>query len=171
MRAALGGDAQSYRQFLNAATPYLRSLVRRRCSALGMVADAEDIVQEVLLAIHLKRETWDPQRLIGPWIAAIVRYKLIDALRRRGHVVKIPIEDVIDSLAAAPQGENLIDHDVLKLLESLGGKQRSVVEQISLQGASVRETATRLAMTEVTVRVTLHRALKALAAAYRSGRD
>jgi RNA polymerase sigma-70 factor (ECF subfamily) len=169
MRAALDGDAQSYRQFLNAATPHLRGLVRRRCLPLGLVADADDIVQEVLLAIHLKRETWDPERLIGPWIAAIVRYKLIDALRRRGHVIKVALEDVIDSLAVAPPIENVPDHDVLKLLDSLGSKQRSVVEQISLQGASVRETASRLAMTEGSVRVTLHRALKALAAAYRNG--
>ena len=39
--------------------------------------EAEDIVQEVLLTIHLKRGTWDQSRPIGPWLAAITRNKLV----------------------------------------------------------------------------------------------
>jgi DNA-directed RNA polymerase specialized sigma24 family protein len=42
------------------------------------------------------------------------------------------------------------------------------VRSISLGGASIRETAERLDMTEIAVRVSLHRALKALGALYRS---
>ena len=47
-------------------------------------ADVEDAVQETLLAIHLKRHTWDPEQPLAPWVYAIARHKVVDALRRRG---------------------------------------------------------------------------------------
>jgi RNA polymerase sigma-70 factor (ECF subfamily) len=172
MRDAMSGDAAAYRRFLVAVTPHLRAMARRRCRVAGAAdGDAEDIVQEVLLAIHLKRGTWDPSRPIGPWIAAIVRNKLIDTLRRRGRHVTVPIDDVIDTLGAeddsgsAPGGTSPSEID--GLLAQLKGPQREIVKSISINGSSVRETADRLKMTEGAVRVALHRALKTLAALYR----
>jgi hypothetical protein len=47
-------------------------------------------------------------------------------------------------------------------LQSLPDRQQSVVRAISLDGASIRETATRLNMSEGAVRVALHRGLAAL---------
>ncbi len=85
MRAAISGDTRAYRDFLAAVAPILRMLTRRNLARYGSVeADVEDIVQETLLAIHLKRYTWDSNRPIRSWIAAISRNKLVDALRRRG---------------------------------------------------------------------------------------
>ena len=138
---------------------------------LGMVGnpfDAEDIVQEVLLAIHLKRHTWDPGRPIGPWIAAIARNKAIDTLRRRGRHIEIPIEEVIDHLPAEQAVGSADAQDLDRMMGTLNGRQRDIIRSISLSGASIREVADRLEMTEGAVRVALHRALKALAARYRS---
>jgi len=56
--------------------------------------------------------------------------------------------------------------DVEQILAKLRDPQRTIVHAISIEGTSVRETANRLNMTEVAVRVSLHRALKALAALY-----
>ena len=53
------------------------------------------------------------------------------------------------------------------LLAGLPERQRRIVEEISLEGRRAAEVAERLGMSEGAVRVTLHRALKALAAAYR----
>jgi RNA polymerase sigma factor (sigma-70 family) len=169
MRAAISGDAGAYRLFLQAVTPHLRAMARRRGARLGAsVSDSEDVVQEVLLAIHLKRGSWDPSRPIGPWISTIVRNKMIDTLRRRGRHVSVPIEDVIDTLEAEEQADPLEQRDVDRLLSRLKDPQRDIVRSISVEGTSVRETATRLSMTEGAVRVALHRALKTLAALYRS---
>ena len=61
MRAALAGDTGAYRKFLHAVAPYIRAVARSRCRRLGVLeSEAEDIVQEVLLTIHLKQGTWDP---------------------------------------------------------------------------------------------------------------
>ena len=168
MRAAIGGDKQAYQRFLVAVTPYLRAMAKRRCDQFRAPAsEAEDVLQEVLLAIHLKRGTWDSARPIGPWLSIIVRNKMIDSLRRRGRHVNVPIEDVIETLEAEEQTDAMDLLDAERMLERLGDPQRDIVRSISLNGAGVRETAERLKMTEGAVRVALHRALKSLAALYR----
>jgi RNA polymerase sigma factor (sigma-70 family) len=168
MRAAMGGNTGAYRQFLMSVTLHLRAVTCSRCRSLGAPeGEAEDVVQEVLLAIHLKRGTWDQSRPIGPWIGAITRNKLIDVLRRRGHRITVPIEDVIDTLPVDDQTPELSAHDIDALLGKLKAQQRDIVQSISLNGNSIRETARRLQMTEGAVRVALHRALRSLAALYR----
>jgi RNA polymerase sigma factor (sigma-70 family) len=172
MRAAMTGDAGAYRQFLVSLAPHIRAVARFRCRSWGVPEDeVEDLVQEVLLMIHLKRGTWDQSRPIGPWVAAIARNKLIDGLRRRRHV-PVPIEDLVDSLQAEDMTPELSTRDIDTLLRHLKPRQREIVRSITLNGSSIRETADQLEMTEGAVRVTLHRALKALAVLYRnSGRE
>lgn len=169
MRAALVGDADAYRLFLRSVTPYLRRLARQSCARFGASAsDAEDAVQEALLAIHLKRSTWDPARPITPWLSAIVRNKLVDMLRRIGQPA-VPIDDLVDVLAAEEAGPNPEAGDIERLIGKLKERQRAVVQMVSLEGCSAFEAATRLGMSETGVRVALHRALKSLAALYEAG--
>lgn len=169
MRAAIAGDADAYKRFLQSLTPHLRAIARRRCDEMGVPrGDAEDLVQEVLLTIHVKRGSWDASRPIGPWIAAIARNKLIDSLRRRGRAAHVPIEDVEETLEAEEQGDGLDHIDVERLLVRLREPQQTIVRAVSLKGAGIRETAARLGMSEGAVRVALHRALKTLASLYRS---
>ena len=142
MRRALDGDGQAYQRFLLAVTPHLRAIARRRCEQFGAPAsEAEDVVQEVLLAVHLKRGTWDTTRPIGPWLSAIVRNKLIDSLRRRGRHVDVPIEDVMETVASDDQAEDAMNRlDAIHLLERLKDPQRDIVRSISIGGAGIRET-------------------------------
>ena len=171
MRAAMTGDAGAYRQFLASLAPHVRAVARSRCRSFGAPeGEVEDIVQEVLLTIHLKRGTWDRTRPIGPWVAAITRNKLIDVLRQRGRHVTVPIEDFVESLPAEDATPELSAREIDTLLAHLKPQQSEIVRSISLNGSSIRETADRLQMTEGAVRVALHRALKALAVFYRSGR-
>lgn len=168
LRLAIAGDTAAYRRFLADVTPRIRTMALRRCRQFGAPeSEAEDVVQDVLLAVHLKRGTWDPERPVGPWLSTIVRHKLIDSLRRRGRQVSVPIEDVLETLES-PQGADAADRlDVEYFLGRLKPPQQDIVRAISLEGAGVKETAARLAMSEGAVRVALHRALKSLAALYR----
>jgi RNA polymerase sigma factor (sigma-70 family) len=170
MTAALDGDGTAYRRLLAALTPVLRANARRTLSRMGApTADAEDIVQETLLALHLHRHTWRRSDPIGPWVTAIARYKLIDALRRRGRRAEVTIDDLVDALPdAADQEEELGRQQAARLVETLDGRQGEVVRAISLQGADIKETATKLGMSEGAVRVALHRGLKALARMYKA---
>lgn len=117
--------------------------------------------------MHLKRDTWDDTQPIEPWLRAIARHKLVDHLRRRGYRDHVSIDDQVDTLATPTDPHADARADSRRLLESLPERQRRIVEEISLEGRRAAEVAVRLGMSEGAVRVTLHRALKALAAFYR----
>ncbi len=163
MRSAMAGDAAAYRRLLDEIARSLRRSVQAVLTRAGQGnADVEDIVQETLLAIHMKRQTWRQDDPFGPWLNAIVRYKSIDAMRRRGLRRHVDLEDVAETIAAeAPEAGAA--RDVERLLGSLGEKERAIVRGMSLEGRSGADVAARLGMTEVAVRVSLHRALKKLA--------
>jgi RNA polymerase sigma-70 factor (ECF subfamily) len=168
MRAALVGDEAVYRRLLEEIGRAVRSLARGAFSRARVGdADIEDVVQETLLAIHLKRQTWDAEAKLTPWVNAIARHKIIDALRRRGVRRYEPLED-FEAVLPAPADEDPHQRsDVERLMETLSPRAKDIVKSISLEGQTITATAKRLAMTEVAVRVALHRALKSLADAWR----
>lgn len=168
MRAALAGDGAAYDRLLRQMTPALRSLARAGAARAGLgAADAEDVVQETLLAIHLKRQTWDPNQPLGPWVRAIARNKLIDSLRRRRGGPAVPIDDLIEVLPAPEAEAQPPARDVERHVAQLPGRQRDAVRAVAVDGASIAEAAGRLSMSEGAVRVALHRGLNALAAKLR----
>jgi RNA polymerase sigma-70 factor, ECF subfamily len=172
MRAAIDGDEAAYRMLLESLSLGLRAAVRRGFAQAGAsLSDVEDVVQETLLALHLKRNTWDPSQPLGPWVRAIARHKLIDALRRRGRRIQVPIESVLETLAAEENSSGVDRQDAERLVNGLHGRQQEVVRAISLEGQSIRDVAQRLQMKEVAVRVALHRGLKTLANLHQKDQD
>jgi RNA polymerase sigma-70 factor (ECF subfamily) len=168
MRSADAGDSLAYHQLLKAVTPVLRAATRRGLSRAGQPLDqAEDIVQEILLAVHLKRHTWDNTAPFAPWLFAIARNKLIDALRRKGRRVFVNIDDFVETLPGAPADETVPPAEVTGHLQGLPPRQRDVLQSIAVENASIKETASRLSMSEGAVRVALHRGLASLAARLR----
>ncbi|HEY1411315.1 MAG TPA: sigma factor, partial [Rhodopila sp.] len=91
MAAAQVGDANAYRTLLAELAVWLRRYYARRLPP----AMTEDAVQDVLLAIHEKRHTYDPERPFGPWLAAIARYKWIDRLRSLKAEASEPLDENI----------------------------------------------------------------------------
>lgn len=167
MRAGNAGDADSYRRLLLQLTPVLRAAARRGLAGAGMAdTDAEDVVQETLLAIHLKRQTWDEDGPFGPWLRAIARHKMIDILRRRGRRIDLPLDGFAEVLAGGESEPSMLVADVDRHLPGLPAGQRNVVRAIAVEGASIDEAAARLSMTNGAVRVALHRGLRALAAKF-----
>lgn len=168
MRAGLAGDAVAYQRLLTELATLLRGIVRGGFQRYGAgVSDVEDVVQETLLAIHLKRQTWNASEPLLPWVRTIARNKLIDSLRRRGRRVNLPIDDFLEILPAPEADESLSSDETERLLSVLSERQRAVVQAISVDGQSTRDTASRLGISEGAVRVALHRGLSALSAAYR----
>lgn len=168
MRRGNAGDDGAYRQLLGAVTPVLRAVARRGLARAGQPADqSEDIVQDTLLAVHLKRHTWNPEALFSPWLFAIARNKLIDALRRRGRRVFVNIDDFSEIIASEPVAETIPASELIAHVQGLPGRQRDVLQSITLESVSIKATAMKLAMSEGAVRVALHRGLTNLAAKLR----
>jgi RNA polymerase sigma-70 factor (ECF subfamily) len=159
MRAAIAGDERAYDSFLRQVAGLVRGFARRKVQG-GI--DPEDVVQETLLAIHMKRHTWRHDAPVTPWVYAIARHKLIDAFRRRQRRVEIEIGEIAE-IFAEPEPETISDREIRRALEMLAPGQRSVVVSISVDGHSISETAKRLGMSETAVRVALHRGLTAIA--------
>jgi RNA polymerase sigma-70 factor (ECF subfamily) len=162
MRAANAGDARAYAAFLNAVAPVLRGLVRARGRALP-TDQHEDIVQEVLLAIHAKRGTWDEDRPLRPWLFAIARHKVVDAFRAGGARVHLDVEDLAEVLAAPPEPDPTAAADVNQLLARLDPRSAEIVRSASLGDEEAASIGARLSMSEGAVRVALHRAMRRLA--------
>jgi RNA polymerase sigma-70 factor (ECF subfamily) len=163
MRAGNAGDAAAYRRLLAALAVHFRGLARRGLARYGQgTADVEDLVQEMLLAVHLKRATWRDGEPLMPWLAAIARYKLIDHLRRRGRRAEVALDPFEEILAAEPATEAGRDRDVETALASLPAGQQAVVRAIGVEGAEISETADKLGLSAGAVRVAFHRGLTAL---------
>ncbi len=169
MTAGLDGDAAAYRALLERISRHLRSYYRGRLARAGRGAfEAEDLLQEALLAIHTRRHTYDRAELFTPWMHAIARYKLIDHLRRtnasRGDV---PIEDADELTSRADHDGVESSIDLRRLMARLPVKMQRAIQYVKLDGLSVAEAARRSGMTESSVKINIHRGLKAMSAAIR----
>lgn len=168
MRSGNAGDCAAYHRLLKSVTPVLRAAARQGLSRAGQPPDqAEDIVQDILLAVHLKRHTWDAEAPFAPWLFAIARNKLIDALRRRGRRVFVNIDDFAETIPSEPPAETVPVGEISRHLSELPARQRDVLQSVSVESASIKATAVKLRMSEGAVRVALHRGLAGLAARLR----
>lgn len=157
MIRGLEGDSHAYRQLLAELGGYLRGYFARRIGG----SEADDLVQETLLAVHLKRHTYDRALPFTPWAYAVARYKLVDHLRRN-HSTRVSLEDAEELLAPESTEESTVHGDLVTLLERLPARQRALIEDVKLQGLSIEEAARKRGVTAVSARVMLHRSLKRL---------
>lgn len=159
MIAGLDGKARAWREFLQLLRPALHAYFMRR--QFQGDADVEDLVQETLLAIHAKRETWRRADPVTSWCFTIARYKLIDHLRRTGRARLAPL---VDDLVLENDGveDGAVRQDLGKLLDTAPPRHRALIEDVRLSGYSLAEAGKRTGMTEGAAKVSLHRAMKSL---------
>jgi RNA polymerase sigma factor (sigma-70 family) len=167
MAAAQAGDGAAYQALLRDSIPVIKSVARRR----GVVADRiDDVVQDVLLTIHRARQTYDPSRSFTAWLSVIADRRAIDLLRRtrRQDVREVHAPLAFESHAdqAADPAQGLAHADatgtVARALASLPTRQREAVQHLVLEERSLTDAAALTRRTKGSLKVNLHRALKAL---------
>ncbi|HBP31289.1 MAG TPA: RNA polymerase subunit sigma [Advenella kashmirensis] len=166
--AGLDGDTQCYHAFLQALGGNLRAFLRRRLSDIP--DEIEDIVQEILIAVHNARHTYLPDQPLTAWTYAIARYKMADYLRGRYRYEawNEPLDSQQQELfAESDQEAAQARRDVDKLLSQLPDRYRLPILHVKLKGLTVAETAQLTGLSESAVKVGIHRGLKALAAIIR----
>lgn len=165
--AALAGDTAAYRLFLDTISVRLRGYLRQMLARAGRAeaSEAEDVLQETLLALHLSRHTYDVASPVTAWAHAIARYKLVDHLRRSGrHANALPLEDEAYQLAGPPESAAVDARlDLARAMEALPERSRRLIDQVKLQGASIADAAGAVGMTETAAKVAIHRGLLAMA--------
>lgn len=167
MAAAQAGDGAAYQALLRDCIPVIKSVARRR----GVVADRiDDVVQDVLLTIHRARQTYDPSRSFTAWLSVIADRRAIDLLRRihrqgvREVHAPLAFESHADEAADPAQGLAHADASgtVAGALASLPARQREAVQHLVLEERSLADAAALTRRTKGSLKVNLHRALKAL---------
>ncbi len=164
----LAGDTTAYHGFLKELGAHLRAFFRRRMTRIP--DEAEDLVQETLLAVHNQRHTWDPDQPLTAWVHAIAKYKFVDLLRRRAHRDNVTdsFDDANEVFASVDEHEADARRDLGRLLELLPERQRLPILYVKIEGLSVVEAAQRTGMSVSAVKIGVHRGLKALATRIRS---
>ena len=166
MKAAQAGDAVAYRRLLGEISLWLKRYYSRRLPP-SMV---DDVSQEVLLAVHAKRHTYDPERPFLAWLAAIARYKWIDLIRSLQSNATVPLDDEL----AAPQDDEMTvtsAWSLEKLLGTLKPAQAEVIRLVKLEGRSVEEASRATGQSVSLVKVNIHRGLGRLVAFLGTVRD
>ena len=163
MLAGLAGEAGPYRQLLDELSRALRAYYGRR---VPPGVDAEDLVQETLIAVHTRRATYDTRQPFTAWAYAIARYKLIDALRRGRAHLKAALDDA-DALFVEPGADAaMASRDLERVMAKLPKRTQALIRDVKIAGLSTREAAEKHGMSESAVKVAVHRGLKALGEAH-----
>ena len=159
MLAGLAGETRPYRKLLEELSRLLRAYYARRAPP-GV--DAEDLVQETLIAVHTRRATYDAGQPFTAWAYAIARYKLIDQLRRARLQLRAP-QEAADALFVAPDADAaMASRDLDKVMADLPSRTRELIRDTRIEGLSTREAARKHDMSETAVKVAVHRGLRAL---------
>ncbi len=165
MLKSLDGDAAAYRMLLEQVRRHLKLYYARRLTP-ALAANADDLVQETLMALHTRRMTYDRSQPFTAWLHAIARYKLIDHFRRNRLRATLPLEEDAAVFATDDAEATTARMDVDTVLAAIPARPAELIRQTKLEGASVAEAAARAGMTETAAKVAIHRGLKSLAARF-----
>lgn len=163
MRTGLAGNRAAYEDFFRRLAPTLDGMVSAIAPSLAPL-DRQDVTQEVMLAIHNKRHTWQPSRPILPWVYAITRYRLIDRLRqlKRQRAVVVDAFDMEQLAGGTPADKQVLRYEIEKALKVLTGKTAAVLFAMGIEGKDVKQTSHEYGLSENAVRLHFHRGVKKL---------
>jgi RNA polymerase sigma-70 factor (ECF subfamily) len=168
------GAAQQLEQILAGGLP---PLYRRAYRILGNTADAEDAVQDALLAAYTHLDQFRGQAKISTWLTTIVLNCARLELRRRPRHIHVPLDECGEELQPVSVSERLADRrpnpeDQCRESE-LRQRLTHFHQQLSptlhrtfrlrdVEGLSIRETARILGVPTGTVKAQSARARKRL---------
>lgn len=165
MVSAQQGDDRQYQQLLGELSTVIQ---RYLVSRLGRHDFIEDCVQDILLAIHNGRHTYQPRRPFRPWMFAIVRNRSIDYLRKRksyDNAIASQAEAVkqLDEEMAVNSAD-AVEQSIMqgRLIDALAPPFKQAIVLTKLIGFSNAEAAERLSISETAVKVRVHRGIAKL---------
>lgn len=168
------GITQAFRHILSRR---LASFYRKAYRILGNRADAEDAVQDALLAAYAHLDQFHGQSEMSTWVTAIVHNCALLQLRKRRRHVYVSLDEPAGESEAVSRSEQLADHKPSPEDEcehsELSTRLTYFYSQLSptlsrtfrlrdIEGLSIRETARTLRIPQGTVKAQSARARKKL---------
>ena len=136
---------------------------------------AKDIVQEVMTTLWRRRKEVDTLRDggLGPYLFTAVKYRVISHYAYSAGEIRN--DDIFERLSAPGQAQSLETKELTELIESevnrLPARMQQVFRLSREDDLSIADIATRLNLSEQTVKNQLTEALKRLRAAIKSSDD
>ena len=154
VEAAQNGDRSAFGPLFQKFAPALHGILLARLSR----AEADDLVQDAFLtAMNQIGSLRDPAKF-GAWILAIARNRSNDHLRRQKKSVELPPEIATrENVTARAEAER-----VMQLIRELPEAYRETLTLRLVEGMTGPEIAAVTGLMPGSVRVNLHRGMKAL---------
>lgn len=149
--------------FRNDVLPLKNELFRLALRITLDRADAEDVVQETMIKVWSKRDSWDDIDNVEAFSMTICRNLALDhAKRRENDNERLDADNVREPVAPSDPFEQAVNQDrvqmVRRIVDSLPEKQRSCIQLRDFEGKQYKEIASILTITEEQVKVNIFRA-------------
>ena len=119
----------------------LHRFVRRHVPA---DADADDVVQDVMLRLWQRRDTVDPESATA-WLFQVARTAIADFHRSRGRAPS-PLADDFDAPQPLAEQHRQLAGCLLPMLGELDADDRAVIERVDLDGGTQTDLAAELGL-------------------------
>ena len=121
---AQAGETAAFRELLRAHQNSIYSLALR---LLGVREDAEELAQDVFVALHRHLAAISSPAHLRFWLRRAVCHRAIDRLRRRPALPDLPLEAAGDLSAADADGDPLLRRALLGLVAQIAPLPRAVL--------------------------------------------
>ncbi|MBC7753326.1 MAG: sigma-70 family RNA polymerase sigma factor [Moraxellaceae bacterium] len=161
---AKDNDEQAYKALLVEISGLLRAyLLKLMSPRIRSIERAEDLVQEILITIHRKRDLYSVDRPFLPWIYAIAKYRFIDSLRAESRNPEFEEWTAQqDSRMFLPTAQKADEENTDEILQGLTAQQKAILTMAKVEEVPLKEIAEHFKMSVSAVKVTIHRVLKNL---------
>lgn len=172
MQAHAQGDSLAFRKLYPLIADRLFHYLQRR---MRDTPRAEDLMQQTLLHMHRARGGYDASRGVFPWMYAIAHNLAADVGRRAGREVPLETDggtDASEPVCAEGAADELLiglqlEAQIAVVLHQLPERQRAAFELVRQEGLSYAEAAEALGLTIASITSALHRADRAVMAAFK----
>jgi len=155
-------------EFANKIMKYKDNMYRFAMSYMHSKAEAQDVVQDVLMKLWETRYSLEEKNSIEAWCMTLTRNKSLDALKRAGrkftssidHVTRNPTSENSSPLKVYSDKESM--NHIKSALQNLPEKQVATFTLRDMQGYSYLEIGDMLGLSIDQVKVNIHRARRAL---------
>ena len=134
-------------------------------------AEAEDIVQETLIKVWNKRDSWDQIDNIEAFCFTVCRNLSLDSIKRHDNQNKTLDDKGSDQIDTSndPFRQTIVNDQmdmVRQIVDSLPEKQRSCIQLRDFEGKTYKDIALILGITEEQGKVNIFRARQAIKQRY-----
>lgn len=158
MIAAQGGDERAYEQLLESLYSFLEKYLVKR---IFNKTEIEEVSQEILIALHKAKHTYDSEKVFMSWFMAITEYKIIDFIRSKKNEHKsVELDAIAESLKYAFKIDST--YDLERAFKKLNDKEQKVLQLLRIEGHDISEVAEKLSMSAGNVKVVAHRAYRTI---------